>query len=1007
MASFYKNNLFTQLKKQAIIIWLGLLMVMLMGQANAQQRKPRLPGLSRQPQTTRPVIRPADGTGIPRATAPGTAVPGTAVPGTAVPGTAVPGTAVPGTAVPGVSVPRTDTIPADTSGTPSGIAVTTDSTQTDTLAQQSDLQAVVEYAAEDSTIMDVDGKQVHLYGNAQVTYGSIKLQASYIRLNWVTNEVFAKGTYDSTAKKVVGDPVFQDGPETFNAQEMRYNFKSKKGISRGVVTQQGEGNIRGNRVKRDDEGNLFIHGSIYTTCTLTHPHFHINAPKLKVIENKQVVSGPFNLVIADVPLPIGLPFGFFPFPKKKEIGTSGILFPQYGEEPNGRGFYLRDGGYYFAISKYVNAAITGQIYSTGSWGAGVASTYAKRYRYNGNFAFRFNRNRSGDEIDRIMRVPGRNDFSLLWSHAPVPRGTSTFSANVNITSNSFNQFNAIETQRYISNIATSSVQYNRNFGQYARAGASVRVNQNFGQYNQRTGLREGGKTAVSSDFNFGINQIAPFALNGGIGRWYESFRLGMEFTGNYTLSNALAPIDTSSARLGFTIANPIDTSRIRSTEVVIPFEFANLPTMLRDAQFAGRYSLPISLPNFKLMRYINFTPSISLQGEVFTKKYNYTYLGNNQVRIDTVNTIATQYTYGFGAGMNTRFYGTFFVRGRRLEAIRHTVIPSLSFSYTPDFSTNNSFYQQVTINDMGETRMLSRFRGLNGGVGSGSSRAAGVVSYSINNSFEMKLRSRSDTAATQFEKVSLLDNLSIGGSYNMLADSLNLSNVNVNANARIGQNLNLNFNMNFDPYAYVPDTRTGSTFINSPGIKINEFAITRGQGLARLQNLNLAVGTSFSPKKGNNRTQPTPTGVNNINTPPNSPTATEEQLEFIERNPDLYVDFNIPWNVTLNYNFGLSRIGLQDPSLIQTVNVTGDLSLTPKWKLSVQSGFDFVAFKPSITTLTLYRDLHCWDMSFNWTPFAGSQFRVSNYNFTLKAKSSILQDLKLTRRRSFYDRGGY
>ncbi|HEV7346767.1 putative LPS assembly protein LptD [Telluribacter sp.] len=940
-------------------------MALLSGQVSAQQRS-RPPGNSRQPPVNRPVISPTDRLVVPR-----------------------------------TDVPRSDTLLPDTSRNQSGVAITADSTQADTLASESDLQSVVEYSAQDSTIMDVEGKEVHLYGEAQVTYGTIKLQASYIRLNWITNEVFARGTYDSTAKKEIGEPVFQDGPETFNSRELRYNFKSKKGISRGVVTQQGEGNIRGDRVKRDNEGNLYIRGSIYTTCTLTHPHFHINAPKLKVIENKQVVSGPFNLVIADVPLPIGLPFGFFPFPKKKEIGTSGILFPQYGEEPNGRGFFLRDGGYYFAISKYINAAITGQIYSTGSWGAGVASNYIKRYRYNGNFAFRFNRNRSGDEIDRILRVPGRNDFSLLWSHAPVPRGNSTFSANVNITSNSFNQFNAIETQRYISNIATSSVQYNRSFGQYARAGASVRVNQNFGRVDERTGIREGGKTAVSSDFNFGVNQIAPFALNGGTGRWYESFRLGMEFLGNYTVSNTLTPIDTSFSRLGFIIANPVDTARIRSSEIVIPFEFANLPTMLRDAQFVGRYSLPISLPNFKLLRFINLTPNISLQGEVFTKKYNYEYLGGNRIRIDTVNAISTEYTYGFGAGMNTRFYGTFFVGGRRLEAIRHTVIPSVSFNYTPDFSTNSGFYQRVAINDIGDTRLLSRFRGLNsgfGGIGGGGSRASGVVSYSLNNSFEMKLRSKSDTAATQFEKVSLLDNLSVGGAYNLLADSLNLSNINVNANARIGQNLNLNFNMNFDPYAYIPDTR--GSFISNTGIKINEFAITRGQGLARLQNLNLALGTSFSPKKRNENPQPQPNTSGTT-------LATEEQLEFIDRNPDLYVDFNIPWNVTLNYNFGLSRIGLQQPSLVQTVNITGDLSLTPNWKISAQSGFDFVAFRPSITTLTLYRDLHCWDMSFNWTPFAGSQFRASNYSFTLKAKSSILQDLKLTRRRSFYDRGGF
>jgi lipopolysaccharide export system protein LptA len=898
--------------------------------------------------------------------------------------------------------PSDTTVPADTSRLKSGIRIVTpdslaraDSIARDSLARQSDLQSTVEYTAQDSTIMDVDGKQVHLYGDAEVKYGTIQLKADYIRIDWTTNEIFAKGTYDSTTKKPVGEPIFQDGPETYNTRELRYNYKTKKGFIRGVVTQQGEGNIRGDKVKKDNEGNLYIRGSIYTTCNLTDPHFYINAPKIKLIDNKQVVSGPFNLVIADVPLPVGLPFGFFPFPKKKEIGTSGILFPAYGEEPNGRGFFLRDGGYYFAVSEYFNATVTGQIYSTGSWGLGFSSVYTKRYRYNGNVALRFNRNRSGDELDRLRNLPGRNDFSIIWSHAPVPRGNSTFSANVNITSNSFNQFNALDNQRYISNIASSSVQYNRTFGQYARAGASLRVNQNFGQVNTTTGRREGGKTDVSTQFNFGINQIAPFALRGGSGRWYESFRLGMDFTGDYSVDNSLSAIDTSFNRLGFVIVNRVDTSRLGSDQVV-PFDFANLPAMLRDAQFTGRYSLPISLPNFKLLRFVNFTPSISLQGEMFTKRYNYRYLGGNRVQIDTLNQFGTEYSYSFGAGLNTRFYGTFQVQGRRLEAIRHTVIPSVSFSYTPDFSGDNfGFYQQVRINELGETRYLSRYRGLGNSIsGVGNGRASGVVSYSLNNSFEMKLRSKSDTAATQFEKVSLLDNLSLGGSYNLMADSLNLSNLAVNANARIGQNLNMNFNLTLDPYAYVLDSRSPS---NTAGIKINEFAITRKQGLARLQNLNFALSTNFNPKKK--------VKDNAKTTLPES--ATEAQVEFIQRNPNLYVDFNIPWNISLNYNFGLSRFGLQKAQIIQTVNATGDLSLTEKWKISLQTGFDFVALSPSITTVSLYRDLHCWDMSFNWTPFAGSQFRASNYSFTLKAKSSILQDLKLTRRRSFYDQSGF
>jgi hypothetical protein len=885
----------------------------------------------------------------------------------------------------------------DTTLTNNGL--TADSTAVDSLSNPDDLQNTVQYTAEDSTIMDAVLKQVHLYGNAEVNYGTINLKASYIRLNWVTNEVYAIGTYDSTAKKMAGEPIFQDGPETYNTKEIRYNFKSKKALIQGIVTQEGDGNIRGEKVKKDADGNFYIRHSIYTTCNLTHPHYFINAPKIKMVNKKQVISGPFNLVISDVPLPIALPFGFFPFPKKKESGTSGVIFPTYGEEPNGRGFYLRDGGYYFAISEYVNAKVTGQIYSTGSWGVGLASAYIKRYQYSGNFSFRFNRNKSADEIDKLVGRGITNDFSIVWSHAPRPRGNSTFSANVNVSSNSYNQQQETNNQRYISNVASSSVQYNRTFGQYMRAAASLRVNQNFGQISPVTQKRENGKTNVSSDFSFGVNQIAPFALKGGRGRWYESFRLGLDFSGNYTLTNSLTAIDTSYSSLGFEISNAIDTTRLNTVKVV-PFNVGNLPDMLKDAQFTGRYSLPISLPNFKVLRFVNITPSLSLQGEVFTKQYNYTVDKENKVHIDTLKQAGTEYSYNFGAGMNTRFYGTFFVRGKRLEAIRHTVIPSLSFTYTPDFTGDAfGFYQKITVLDRkGESKdlSLSRFRGVGSGVTNG--RASSVVSFSLNNSFEMKLKTKSDTAATQFEKVSLLDNLSLGGSYNLMADSLNLSNITVNANARIGKNLNLNFNMNLDPYAYEANPNILS---NQVGTKINKYAITAGQGIANLQNLGFTIGTSFAPKTADKtKAAPTPGSTT-------TSTVTEEQREFIAQNPEMYVDFNIPWNVSLNYNFGLTKPGLSKAQLIQAVQATGDLSLSKNFKISINTGFDFTAFSPTITSLTLYRDLHCWDMSFSWTPFAGSAARVSNYSFTLKVKSAILQDLKVTRRRSFYDRAAY
>lgn len=901
------------------------------------------------------------------------------------------GTSVPGTIAKGDTALANNGLPAD-------------STAADSLSNPDDLQNTVEYTAEDSTIMDAVLKQVHLYGNAEVNYGTINLKANYIRLNWVTNEVYAVGTYDSTAKKMAGEPIFQDGPETYNTKEIRYNFQSKKALIQGIVTQEGDGNIRGEKVKKDADGNFYIRHSIYTTCNLTHPHYYINAPKIKMVNKKQVISGPFNLVISDVPLPIALPFGFFPFPKKKETGTSGIIFPTYGEEPNGRGFYLREGGYYFAISEYINAIVTGQIYSNGSWGLGVSSSYIKRYQYSGNFALRFNKNKSSDELDKLLKRGNTNDFSIMWSHAPKARGNSTFSANVNVSSNSYNQLQEFDVTKYTSNVASSSVQYNRTFGQYMRAAASLRVNQNFGQKVPGQGdKKQNGKTNASTDFSFGVNQIAPFALKGGRGRWYESFRLGLDFSGNYALTNSLTAIDTSYSRLGFVVVTPngVDTSRVNKTKIV-SFNVKNLPDMLSDAQFTGRYSLPISLPNFKVLRFVNITPSMSLSGEVFTKQYRYTHLGGDSIRIDTLKQVGTEYSYNFGAGMNTRFYGTFFVGGRRLEAIRHTVIPSVSFTYTPDFTGDAfGFYERMTILDRdGRVRdlSLSKFRGVGSGVGNG--RASSVISFSLNNSFEMKLKSKSDTAAAQFEKVSLLDNLSLGGSYNLLADSLNLSNITVNANARIGRNLNLNFNMNLDPYAYQANP---NIIGNQVGTKINRYAISQGQGIANLQNLGFTLGTNFSPKgkstETKNPAQP------NINDP--DAEAKREMKEFVQQNPELYVDFDVPWNLSLNYNFGLTKPGLSKAQLIQAIQATGDLSLSKNFKISVSSGFDFTAFQPTITQLSLFRDLHCWDMSFTWTPFAGSASRVSNYAFTLKVKSAILQDLKVTRRRSFYDRSAY
>jgi hypothetical protein len=964
---------------------------------------------------------------------------------------AQPGPLKPGVVSPTVVRPQSLTS-VQTRPTQAGVAQTTprtdslqvavrDSAQRDSAQTADSFKTTVKYQAKDSTFYSADGRTVELFGEASVIYGDISLKADYIRLNYLTNEVYARGRYDSTAQKLIGRPVFQDGEGKYDAKEIRYNFKSRKGRIQGVITQQGEGNIRGQSVKKDDEDNLYIGKAIYTTCNLATPHFHINASKLKVIHNKQVVAGPFNLVINQIPLPIGLPFGFFPFPKRKEIGVSGIIVPQYGEEPNGRGFYLRDGGYYWAVSENLGLQFKGQIYSRGSWGLGVSSAYNKRYRYSGGVNLQFNRNRSGDRVDKTQTP--RNDFSFTWSHSPVPRGRGSFSANVNVSSNSYNQFNSFNTNQYISNVAGSSVQYSRNFGQYVRAGANVRVNQQFGQVNQQTGVRENGKTDVSTDFNIGVNQISPFALKGGSGRWYESFRVGLDISGSISVNNTIRrQVDTSG--LGFpvvtnlstvsTLQRILDSTRrannlrlgiVETDPNLIAFSVPNLNRIWANRVVQARYSLPISLPNIKLLRYINLTPGFSLQGDIYTKRLDYRYLSDQQaVRIDTVPGFFPSYNFSINASMNTRFYGTFFIRSKRIEAIRHTVAPSISFSYIPDF-TNPSFGQFQVLPAEGPLadlplyrRTLSRFRGLGGTAGSASSTQSAFISFGIVNQLEMKVRSRSDSTGQDFKKIPIFDNLSINGSYNLLAPDYNLSPIAVSANTQIFKNISFNFSSTFDPYATRPYGGTPNyilpttaltplsyspsivalnaqePYINREYIRVPQvYAFQAGQGLLRLTNLQAYLSARFAPKQADKKKT--------------SPNASDATLKAINNNPELYVDFNVPWSMNVSYTFSYTKLTPQYSQVVQALTLTGDLSLTPKWKITVQTGYDFQFHSPTLTTIGINRDLHCWEMSFNWTPYSGNNFRSGNYSFDLRARSSILQELKLSRRRSFYDNGGF
>ncbi len=874
----------------------------------------------------------------------------------------------------------------------------------DSLQIDSDLKSTVEYSSKDSS--SLEGDEMELWGDAKVVYGSITLTADYIKLNRKTNEIFAKGTYDSTARKLKGRPVFQDGQEKYDTDQIRYNFKTKKGFITQLITKQGDGNIRGGTVKKDSADNMYIKNSIYTTCDMPEPHFHISSKRLKLVNNKQVVSGPFNLVIAGIPTPIGLPFGFFPFPKKKEQGTSGIVMPQYGEEPTGRGYYLRGGGYYFAISEKVNLTLTTQFYSKGSWGVGAAIPYSVRYRFSGNFVVNYNKNISNDELPKkfkdLKELFTKNDFSLMWNHTPVTRGKSSFSASVNLGSNSYSQNNSFNTQQYVQSTATSSVQYSRQFGQYARAGTSFRVNQRFpANRNDRDSLgraKDPGTTDAGLDFNVSVNQISPFALKGGSGRWIESFRLGADFNGGISSSNTRIYTDTSG--LGFkvvldTLSGTSPSKKLTDLPTFRLETAADFQMLLDNAQFQGRYSIPISLPNIKLKRtflqYFNLTPGISLSGEVFSKRFKYTDADKDgKVKVETEKTGPYLVnSLSFNAAINTRIFGTYKIKGNRLEAIRHTIIPSASFSYVPDQS---NLYQEVIVNDKGDKRYLNRYKtvgGPQGGIGKSSS----VMSWSINNLIEAKIRPKADSAnkeGKEFEKKSLLNNFSINGTYDFTKTELRASDISVSTNAQFTKNIDFNLSGTFDPYKYIKADGYGlvGKKINTLLLEDNHFKI------GRLSNLNFSVNARFAPKGADKKKV--------------SKEGNEQQLKQINANPDAYVDFTIPWTLALSYSYNYSQVGLAPSMSIQTLSARGDFSLTPKWKFVYNTGYDFQAKSISYTNIQITRDLHCWEMSFQWTPFAAAgSGRASNYSFDLRVKSALLKDLKLSRRKSFYDRGGY
>jgi hypothetical protein len=852
-----------------------------------------------------------------------------------------------------------------------------DSVRLDSLEQQpvGDIKTTVKYNATDSITLDMFTKDVQLFGKAKIDYDPVGIEAERITVNWEKSEMQAKGGVDTTGVEI-GTPVFTNGSETYETEDIKYNFKTDKAAIKGLVTQQGDGFIHADLVFKNEKGELFNRTTLYTTCNLAHPHYSIKARKVKIIPGKEMITGPFNMVINDVPTPLGWAFGIFPDQQKR---TSGIVVPTFGEETL-RGFYLKDGGYYFAFNDYINLELTGDIYTIGGWAIKARSSYLKRYGFRGNLLFNFNKFKQ--ENATTLETTVSNDFRLSWSHTPESKGTGRFSANVNIATSSYSDNNVLANQDdQIRATLSSNINYSKTFsGTPLSFSLAGRFNQN---------LKTNEADILLPEFIFNVQNVYPLKRkSGSSNRWYEKivFRYGMNATNK--IKNILI---------------------IDGKDSTVELNSSTLPLLIANGSNGFRHDIPIST-TFNLLKHFTLSPSLQYQELWYFKKLDYSFdPETTKIVTDTIQGFNAVRSYSASLSLNTRIFGTaFFKNEYGVQAIRHQMTPALSFSYKPDFGEPKyDYYQEVQSDSLGNTRTLSRYAGFV--YGSPTRGENGSIGLSITNNLEMKVRSRKDTT-NKAKKVILLRNFGVATAYNIVADSFNLGNISLRAttslfsNQDLGQSasmdpLNINFNGTIDPYIYQLD----SIYLDKNGNekvaqrRLNQFAFNNGQGLGQFSRFNISISTGFKAK-----TKKKSTGGSRAVRGGAMQTGSSKDLSELreyELNPEYYIDFKIPWSIRFTYNVNYARAGFREGKITQSLRFNGDLSLTEKWKVTFNSGYDFQQDKFTEARLSIVRDLHCWEMTLGWVPYG----RYQSYNFTIRAKSSLLQDLKISKRRNATD----
>lgn len=838
------------------------------------------------------------------------------------------------------------------------LKITADSLKNDSVKEPF-LKAPITYSATDSIILTFDGEKqkVYMFNTSKINYQEIELSAYKIALDLGTKEVYAEGVMDTT-ETLVQKPVFKDKNEDFESKTLRYNFETEKGIIIDVVTEQGEGFVHSARTKKISQDAFILQDGKYTTCDAEHPHFFLHLSKAKVISEKKIITGKAYMVLEDFPIKVPfIPFGYFP---STPTYSSGILMPRYGEEYN-RGFFLQEGGYYWAGGKYFDLAVTGDIYSKGSWGTKLHTNYSKKYKFSGNFDVRYTVNKYGQKGTDTWSVSPQ--FAINWTHSQDSKAnpSRTFSANVNFSTSGYDRQNGyyesnINRSNYLRSQKSSSISFSKNF---ENTPFSVSVNARHSQNSTDTTI-----SLSLPELTLTMAKIYPFRRKNrsGMPKFYEKF--GFNYTANFRNS-------------------------------IISKEKELLSKKFSDWENGLKHNFPVALPSFNLAKYINISPGISYNEKWYFKKYRYSYSENlvynprrremSHVAVETVPGLSRVYDYSYSLSASTNIYGTYLPLNPKSKviAIRHKISPSFSFSYLPDFGARRfGYWQAIQIDDKGT---IGYFDVNEGGVfgGSPSRGESGSISLSINNNLEAKvLNTKMDTTQTNSKEksriIKLIDNLSISSSYNLIADSLNMSPIVMNARTTIG-GVGVNLSGTLEPYEVNSDYNVIHKYVWNERTGIHK--------LGRLTRVNLSFGMNFQSKTGKKEGEDNKKKI--------------EEQKILPGNYQSYTDFNIPWSFGFDYSFNYNGPSKQFPKgkFMQSLGMRGQLKLTEKWDISMQTNFDIVAREFAFTTFNVTRDLHCWGMVFNFVPFG----YVKSYSFTLSAKSSMLRNLKLQKSSSHFD----